>query len=292
MGKNRRIPFGYVMINGEMKADSIEMQAVTRIFVEYAAGNSLKTIANLMVTMGIPYYKDEPALWNSSMVKRIIENKTYLGSIRFPQIISHELYDRVNALKTDKATNICLVPERLKALRDMIVCAECGKKLFRNTDDTWNCKSDSCRRFSYIVTDQMIESAVLNMLNSAIANPSLVEAEGELSIYTPKGAVMRQKNEIDRLMDSVRIDFDKVKEAMIHLAELRYECCSYNDIPQRTELIKRLITDHDQLDELDTELVTRTVSKITVSHYATIGLELINGVKLTNITERNEVNNE
>ena len=103
---------------------------------------------------------------------------------------------------------------------------------------------------------------------------------------------MRQKNEIDRLMDSTAIDFDKIKEAMIRLAETKYECCSYNNIPQRTELLKQLISGRGQLDELDTELVTRTVNKITVSHYATIGLELINGVKLTNITERNEVSNE
>ena len=292
MGKNRRIPFGYIMVNGVIKPDPMEMQAVTKIYLEYIAGNSLKNIAKLMESMGIPYYKGEAPIWNASMVKRIIENKIYLGCERYPQIIDRSIYNRANELKKDKANNLCLVPEKFKELRDMIVCAECGKRLFRNTDDTWNCKAHSCRRFSYIVTDQMIESAVLNMLNSAIANPSLVEAEGELSIYTPSGAVMRQKNEIDRLMDSTAIDFDKIKEAMIRLAEARYECCSYNNIPQRTELLKQLISGRGQLDELDTELVTRTVNKITVSHYATIGLELINGVKLTNITERNEVSNE
>lgn len=292
MGKNRRIPFGYTMINGEMKADPTEMQAVTKIYLEYIAGNSLKDIAKLMESKGIPYHKGEPVIWNASMVKRIIENKIYLGCERYPRIIDRSVYERANELKKEKANNLCLVPEKFKELRDMIVCTECGKRLFRNNDETWNCKSDSCRRFSYTVTDQMIESAVLNMLNTAIANPSLVETEGELSIYTPGGAVMRQKNEIDRMLDSSRIDFEKVREMMIQLAELKYESCSYSTIPQKTALLKGLFEDLDQLDELDTALISKTVSKITVSHYATIGLELINGVKLTNITERNEVNYE
>ena len=75
MGRNRRIPFGYMMINGEMKADPTEMQAVTKIFLEYISGNSLKNIAKLMETMGIPYYKGEPAIWNASMVKRICRGR-------------------------------------------------------------------------------------------------------------------------------------------------------------------------------------------------------------------------
>lgn len=262
MGKNRRIPFGYTMINGEMKADPTEMQAVTKIFLEYISGNSLKNIAKLMETMGIPYYKGEPAIWNASMVKRIIENKIYPGSERYPKIIDSSVYNRANELKKAKANNLCLVPEKFKELRDMIVCAECGKRLFRNADDTWNCKAENCRRLSYNVTDQMIESAVLNMMNSAIANPNLVEAEGELSKYTPNGAVMRQKNEIDRLMDSTAIDFDKIKKAMVRLAEIKYECCSYNDIPQQTGFLKLLFARVTWIVKGEKRFMWRCISRI------------------------------
>lgn len=292
MGRNRRIPFGYKMENGEITTDSREIYAVVKIFNKYIAGNSLTAIATMIADDGIPYYKGETPIWNKNMIKRMIENKKYLGDETYPQIIDKKVFEKANAEKTSKANNIMFVPERFNKIRNMIVCAECGKRLFRNPDETWNCKAPACRVFSYTVTDQMIESAVLNMLNTAIANPSLIEAEGEISIYTPNGSVMRQRNEINRLMDQNSIDYEKVKKAMIQLAQLKYKCCTYNDIPQKTEIIKSELMGHEQLNELDTDLITKTVCKITISHYATIGMEMINGVKLTNITEKGEQDDE
>lgn len=52
------------------------------------------------------------------------------------------------------------------------------------------------------MTDQMIIGAVLNVLNSAIANPSLLESGGEISIYSPNADMVRQQNEINRMIDA------------------------------------------------------------------------------------------
>ena len=188
--------------------------------------------------------------------------------------------------KTKKATNLCIVPDELKDIRNMTLCAECRKRLFRNQGGTWNCKTERCGAFEYKATDQMILSAVLNMLNSAIANPSLLDTDSEMSVFTPNGEIVKQKNEISRLMDSPDIDYDRVKNAIIELAQLKYNCCSYDDAPQKTELLKQQLADKKQLDSLDIELLKMCAKHITVSHNATIGLELINGVKLNNITER------
>ena len=62
--------------------------------------------------------------------------------------------------KEKKANNLCLVPENMAELRSIIRCAECGGKLFRNLDDTWNCKAPSCRRFSHTVTGRPSLSTV------------------------------------------------------------------------------------------------------------------------------------
>ena len=79
MGKNRRIPFGYVMIKGEIRADPVEISAVIKVFNEYIAGNGLTAIAKMLEADGIPYYKGESAIWNKNIVKRIIENRRYIG---------------------------------------------------------------------------------------------------------------------------------------------------------------------------------------------------------------------
>ncbi len=88
------------------------------------------------------------------------------------------------------------------------------------------------------LTDQMIIGAVLTVLNSAIANPSLLESGGEISTYSPTADVIRKQNEINQMTDSPQVDFDRVKAEIFKLAEMKYDCCTYNDSPQKTEEIK------------------------------------------------------
>ena len=290
MAKNRRIPFGYQMKNGEIVTEPRELYAVSKIFADYLKGKSLLEISRSIQEEKIPYHPGEDLSWNKNMVKRILENEKYLGNDAYPQIISADIFHRANNKKTRKATNICIVPDELKGIRDITLCAECRKRLYRNQNGTWNCKTYRCGKFEYVATDQMILSAVLNILNSAIANPSLLDADAEMSVYTPNGAVIKQKNEISRLMSIPDIDYDRIKNAVMELAELKYDCCSYDDVPQKTALLKEILMDIRRLDSLDVELLLKCTEHITVSHNATIGLELINGVKLNNITERSRDN--
>ena len=288
MAKNRRIPFGYQMINGEITTHPKEVYAVSKIFAEYLKGRSLLDISKELQADGIPYHPCEDSTWNKNMVKRILENDKYLGTEIYPQIISPDIFHKANNKKLKKATNLCIVPDELKDIRNMTICAECRKRLFRNHNGSWNCKTYRCGAFEFKATDQMILSAVLNMLNTAIANPSLLDTDSEMSVYTPDGGIIKQKNEVSRLMDNPDIDYDRVKDAIMELAQLKYNCCSYDDVPQKTELLKKQLSDKKQQNTLDIELLKKCAEYITVSHNATIGLELINGVKLNNITERGD----
>ena len=111
--------------------------------------------------------------------------------------------------------------------------------------------------------------------NSAIANPSLLDTDSEMSVYTPDGEVLKQNNEVSRLMDNPEIDYDRVKCAILQLAQMKYDCCTYSDIPQKTELLKKQLSDKKQQNTIDIELLKKCAEYITVSHNATIGLELI-----------------
>ena len=53
--KNRTIPFGYMMRNGEIQPKPTESKAVQNIFQAYLNGSSLLAIANWMSSQGIPY---------------------------------------------------------------------------------------------------------------------------------------------------------------------------------------------------------------------------------------------
>lgn len=293
MAKNRTIPFGYCMKNGEITTEPKEVYAVVAIFDEYLEGRSLSEIAKLMQTEKIRYNAVSDK-WNKNMVKRIIENDKYLGNDTYPQLITDDIFKRANEKRVKKATTLDLIPDDLQKIRKRTYCTECGHRLSRiggnSKYEHWDCRNPDCYKLEFRLTDQMIIGAVLTVLNSAIANPSLLESGGEISAYAPTADIVRQQNEINRMTDSAQADFDRVKAEIFKLAEMKYDCCSYNDSPQKTEKLKELLHGHEQLNSLDIGLFKACVSRIWISHFCTIEVEFINGVHIKNITERNDKN--
>ena len=289
MARNRVIPFGYCMKNGEITTNPKEVYAVSTIFREYLNGSSLLQIAKLMESEKIRYTEDSDR-WNKNMVKRIIENEKYLGTDKYPQIIDEETFKTANEKRVRKATTFNSICDDLQEIRKVTYCLECGEKLFRKTNgkgrEYWNCGNPDCFKYEYRLTDQMIIGAVLTVLNTAIANPSLIENSGEISVYSPTVDVIRKQNEINQITDSLQMDFDRVKAEIFKLAEMKYDCCTYNDSPQKAAEIKALLKNHEQLNTLDIGLFKACVSRIWISHFCTIEVELINGVRIKNITER------
>ncbi len=278
--KNRNIPFGYMMQNGEITTNPTEVLAVVTIFSDYLAGHSLLDIAK---RMEIPY--SEGAVWNKNMVKRILENEKYLGTDKFPQLISEEMFQAVNEKKSRKATSLCVLPEDMKIVRNLAVCKECGGRLFRK-NELWDCRNSGCYRFSFQLTDQMLTGAVLTVLNSAIANPSLLECGGEVGRYTPNAEIIRRENEIRHKIDAANPDCDRTKAEILELAQLKYSRCAYSDKPQKTAVLWDILSKREQLNTLDTGLLKSCTARIFVSHFCTVEVELINGVTIKNTTER------
>lgn len=65
------------------------------------------------------------------MVKRIIENKKYLGTDKYQQIIDEDIFRQANEKRVRKAATLCVISDDLQEIRKVTYCAECGEKLFR-----------------------------------------------------------------------------------------------------------------------------------------------------------------
>ena len=288
MKKNRNIPFGYTMKKGEIIAEPTESQAVKDIFKLYLDGKSMSEIARQMSISQISY-NGITFDWNKNMVKRILENEKYLGKDGYPVLIDSETFYRANARKKSKATSVNEISEELKIIRNLSYCTECGHRLSRfggNTQtDKWDCRNPECSRFNYRLTDNMIKDILLHILNAVIANPDLLDTDSEISGYTPNIKVKCQQNEINRLMDNPQIDTEKAKTEILKLAELKYECCTYDEGPQKTEYLKELLSGKEQLNIIDYDLLKSCVSRILIGHFYTVEIEFINGVTIKNITE-------
>ena len=277
------------MQKGEIIAEPTESQAVKDIFKLYLDGNSMSEIARQMSISQISY-NGITFDWNKNMVKRILENEKYLGKDGYPVLIDSETFYHANVRKKSKATSVNEISEELKIIRNLSYCTECGHRLSRfggNTQtDKWDCRNPECSRFNYRLTDNMIKDILLHILNAVIANPDLLDTDSEISGYTPNIKVKCQQNEINRLMDNPEIDTEKAKTEILKLAELKYECCTYDEGPQKTEYLKELLSDREQLNIIDYDLLKSCVSRILIGHFYTVEIEFINGVTIKNITER------
>lgn len=282
-----------MMQNGEIRVNPTEAAAVQNIFKMYLDGSSLLAIANWMSSTAISYNGTTSA-WNKNMIKRILENEKYISEKGYPVIIDKEIFHRANVQKKIKSTTVAEIPEELQAIRSFTYCAECNYKLSRiggNTrSEKWDCRNSECSRFHHRITDNMLIGVIINVLNTVIANPDLLDSDEEISEYIPDMEVTRQQNEINRLLDSPDIDFDKAKEEIFRLAELKYNCCTYSDKPQKTAQIMGILARCEQQNTLNIGLLKSCVSRILVSHFCAVEIEFKGGVIIKNITERIDEN--
>ena len=177
--KIRAIPFGYKYDVGQIVIDEKTACIVKEIFSQYVGGKSLLNISSLLNTMCIEY---RPGVvgWNKARVKRIIEDKRYLGNENFPTIISKELAEKANAIKAKKSTHINIDPSnQIYSLNAPIRCPCCGDVMKRiheprnKIPERWRCKNTDCHRI-IPKSDSDLLLEIQSLINSLISNSDLI----------------------------------------------------------------------------------------------------------------------
>lgn len=102
MARNRYLPFGYRLENGEIVIFPLEAECIKRAYNDYADGASYTAVADTLQASGVRYHPDTP-FWNKYMVKRMLENERYTGTGGYPAIIQTELFERVAVIRAGKA---------------------------------------------------------------------------------------------------------------------------------------------------------------------------------------------
>ena len=284
MTQNRMIPFGYMMKNGRITIHPEESIVVVQIFNDYLSGKSLQ---DLVEQMQIPY--SEHTEWNFKQIWHILNNQKYLGTEIYPQLIESEIFEAVQKLKSSKATFNNKVPEHIAEIRKLTVCSDCGKKVYRYGGAKhlggWACGRESRARKSGRLGDNTLITSIIKILNTVIANPDLLDNDVIETSYSPNQEVICQQNEIRRMMENPT-DYERIKSEIYKLAEMKYSCCTYSDIPQKTEKLKSILSQTEQLNTLDIGLLKSCVHRILVSHSCTVEIEFINGVIINERGER------
>lgn len=275
--KNRRIPFGYRIVNGKTEISPRESKAVIGIFKAYRAGSSLLAIAESLNERRIEYLPGITG-WNKARIKRIIEDERYTGKDEYPVIIDRAEYEASVCIKKDRNTQGGT--DRKKEIYKLgvkVFCASCGSEMKRQTDtrqrieQCWICNGESCG-IRVRKADSSLLADVTELMNALIAEPGRVQIEANQS-ETPL-ALRRLENEIGRMLDAADFDRKVLVKNMLERASLKY--ASIDSKPYIAKRLRAGLERSGLLSDFSKELFDRTVKGILLDADGTVSIRLIN----------------
>lgn len=282
MAKLRTIPYGYEIKNGVVAVQPEEAETVREIFSLYISGSTLQHISEHLIQKSIPFYRGE-VRWNKCSVKRIIDNGKYIGENAYPQIVSEDVFGTAQRMKDGKDGAATSLSPMLEHFKDICVCGKCGTRYKRiNTwgaREKWMC-ADGCKALLF-VTDEILETAVFNTINRVILDPSLLNVAPQ-SQYAPSKEVVREENELIRLLEQPKISFTAAAKSILQCAALRFESCAF-DRGEVTEELKDEFAGMEPINELDLQFVKRYIRKIKVYPNGRLTIVFYNSAEITAI---------
>ena len=93
---NNYITYGYCLVDGDMRMDSGQSEAVHLIFDAYDGGESIKKIVGMLKDRKAPTTRGKPS-WTPVLIRKILRNKDYLGVEPYPRMIEEEQFERVQS---------------------------------------------------------------------------------------------------------------------------------------------------------------------------------------------------
>ena len=275
--KNRRLLFGYCIVDGMIAIHEKEAEIVELIFEKYLSGYSYQRLA-LLLENGSVQYRADACRWNKNMVQRILSREEYCGLQGYPAIIDRAIYETVQGMRNRKAEYLSIKLEWPKAFREKLYCYHCGSRLVRkhpgNTIN-WQCQPEG-RTTNGFITDELLQEEVLRKLNQLVQNPQLLQIEKEM-LFVQSLEILRMNNELQQQIQCKTMDDSGIETMIFQAASIRYQNCSAMDNTYNTKKLIELYNQRLIAEELDFNFIEHTVKRILLAPSGQVYFEMING---------------
>ena len=88
------------------------------------------------------------------------------------------------------------------------------------------------------------------------------------------------------MLDSDNSDYERIKEEIVRLAALKYDCIRYNCSDKQAERITELLMTYKPATDKRAEFIRECISRITINNEGVFTVELINGTAISSQIER------
>ena len=261
----RTQPFGYIMEYGRIVCDKTEASIVVNIYMEYIAGANLQELANRLSIQKVEYIAGKHE-WNKNRVKRVLEEKRYIGDHIYPQIIDEGIFNEANSIRKERSawTETCQITPRNKKITQGIYCAKCGGRVKHRTDNrlkmgmVWFCENGQCKK-TFKLSIGSLEQEIKNLMNYLIEKPARAELHQDETMEVVL-EIKCAENDIERKLENIDFDKTEIQNLILACAAMKYE--KHTSKNYITERIKADLGRTSPLLLYSPELFERIVSKV------------------------------
>lgn len=248
------------------------------IYKAYLEGNSLLKLSERLNERQIEYMPGVVG-WNKSRIMRLLSDQRYMGNEKYPALIDRKTYEAIQTLKDEKYLQKDL--ERQADIFQITIpvrCPNCSGMLRRKADNRrktavwWKCLTPNCKT-NIGKTDESLIEELTEVMNELIADPDRIDIPPEKA-PEPSIELRRLNNEIARLLDSIQINRDTVREKIIEYASLKY--AEFDSVLGKAQRVKDIFKTAAPLKKFSSELLERTVDEIRMYTDGRIGIVLEN----------------
>lgn len=266
------IPYGYKIVDAKLIEDKEEVQIVQAIYDLYKEkGTSYQTISEI--------FNKKPECnnrWTKSRIKRLLEDKRYLGDGFYTQIISEEIFYKVQEIKLSRNKNILSLPD-VETIKAKSICSECGQNIKRHTKTknktTWYCSD--CQVI-LIMEDEEIKEKITAVINRVKEDNRLLQAR-EIKNNHESIEKIRIKNEIKKEFEKRQFNADAVLELMNAMLQISYDEIDGNCKNETTAYIEQKLSYVPRLEEFNSEIFNEVIDKILIDSERKMYARFING---------------
>lgn len=281
--KNRRTPFGYRYFNGKIEIDDKNAEIVVDIFNQYINGNSLLEIAETLNRYHVEYLLGKVG-WNKSRIKRLIEDRRYLGEEPFPRIISHDIFEKAEQTKASRNNqNDVDRQSEIYNLSIPVRCPRCESQMKRYCDNRakikqrWKCKNSNCG-ISIAVSDKRLLDELKDIVKYLSDHTDCISVS--YSDQENNMEVIKTDNQINNSLNMREFDPQNIKELIYHRVSLQYD--SLDNQPFISARIRDILQAQSILKPQDLPLSTiqKIIDDIIIDESGQVSLVLRNGQKI------------
>lgn len=248
--KNRYIPFGYQIQNGDSVINTEQAATVQHIFYAYTEGQSFKEIAEYLTTSGTAYHFSDNS-WNKNIVARIEDVLTGVSKKntgQLPQyyiennhegIVTKQMFREVQA-EIARRNSKSAANQRKRhqgrynskyALSERLVCGDCGSPYKRVTWNihgrkqiVWRCvnRLEYGTKFcshSPSIPEEELHQAILKAVQNLAANFTDEVAAQLDGILRQMEAGENLKAQLQKQLEKAQQEFNRLLEMSLELDE-------------------------------------------------------------------------